>query len=226
MLECPFCARVLMTLDLKNVPYRLLYVDVDDWPARLVEIMPEKTVPFAQDLESGKWILGSDAIVDAVEAAFPESTLGGSSVSPPAGGRLMPLLVGHLKAKTLGTAAEAATKKEELEAGLAELEAYLETSSAPFLGGEEPSAADLVVAPRIPHVLVAENALGDALGPQDRAPSGAEGPEKTFGYPSVLAYLRRFEELPAWKKIAYDPEDVVAGWRRHQRHWMAGTSKH
>lgn len=193
---------------------------------RLVEIQREKTVPFALDLESGKWILGSDAIVDAVEAAYPEPPLGGSGVSPPAGGRLMPLLVGHLKAKTLGTAADAEAKKAELEAGLAELEAYLAASSTPFLGGESPSAADLVVAPRIPHVLYAESVLGDPLGPQDLVPSGAQGPESTFGYPNVLAYLHRFEELPAWKKIAYDPEDVVAGWRRHQRLWNAGTSKH
>lgn len=72
-LECPFSARVRMTLAEKGLPYRGSVVDLVHVPAKIRELNPGGSVPIIQD--HGSVIYGSRAICEYLEERFPVPNL-------------------------------------------------------------------------------------------------------------------------------------------------------
>ncbi|RWW82288.1 hypothetical protein BHE74_00009249 [Ensete ventricosum] len=76
--DCPFCQRVLLTLEEKNVPYELKLIDLSEKPQWFLEINPEGKVPVI-DFGDGKWVQDSDVITVIIEEKYPNPSL----VTPP-----------------------------------------------------------------------------------------------------------------------------------------------
>ena len=75
----PFCHRVLLSAEEKEVPYTKGYIDFAAKPDWLLEVNPSGTVPVAKDLETGEWIVDSGVIADHLEAKYPQHPLGQTS---------------------------------------------------------------------------------------------------------------------------------------------------
>ncbi|KAL5729330.1 Glutathione S-transferase dhar1 [Ranunculus cassubicifolius] len=69
--DCPFCQRVLLTLEEKKVPYKSLLVDLSNKPQWFLDISPEGNVP--------EWVVDSDVITQIIEEKYPQPSL----VTPP-----------------------------------------------------------------------------------------------------------------------------------------------
>jgi stringent starvation protein A len=71
--RCPFCARVRIVLDEKQVPVDALAVDLSDKPAWLYEKNPSGKVPV---LEENGWLLAESAVIDEyLNERYPEPPL-------------------------------------------------------------------------------------------------------------------------------------------------------
>lgn len=95
------------------------YVDLAAKPHWLLEVNPPRgTVPAMKDVESGKWIVDSDVIVDYLEDRFPEPALGTAADSPQVGNAIFSAWIGYSKASD----EEEADKAAALKAAVQELE--------------------------------------------------------------------------------------------------------
>ncbi|KAL5722581.1 Glutathione S-transferase dhar1 [Ranunculus cassubicifolius] len=75
--DCPFCQRVLLTLEEKKVPYKSLLVDLSNKPQWFLDISPEGKVPVIKIDE--KLVADSDVITQIIEEKYPQPSL----VTPP-----------------------------------------------------------------------------------------------------------------------------------------------
>ena len=147
----PFCHRALLTLEEKQVPSEMTFIDFANKPEWLLELNPAGTVPVMKDLERGTWTLDSGVIADMVQKESDQGPdLGTVEGSPQVG---MPVL-GAWKAyaKAEGSEENEKTLKELMDV-LTELEAYL--ADKEYIGGSEPCASDLAVVPRLYHMEIA-----------------------------------------------------------------------
>ncbi|GBF96200.1 dehydroascorbate reductase [Raphidocelis subcapitata] len=126
LLDCPFCHRVLLTLETKGAPYDVSYVDFDDKPKWLVDEFEGK-VPVIQD--------GDTKMATAPEAA----------------GKILPAFRGWLMASP----AEETEKKAAFLAALDALDAALAAAPGPLFGGERMDSTDAALAPKLYHALTA-----------------------------------------------------------------------
>ena len=71
--RCPFCARVRIVLDEKQVPVDAVAIDLSDKPAWLYEKNPSGKVPV---LEENGWLLAESAVIDEyLNERYPEPPL-------------------------------------------------------------------------------------------------------------------------------------------------------
>lgn len=143
--SCPFSHRVLILLEEKEKAYRIVYVNVNDKPDWLYGVNREGTVPVLKDLETGAFLYDSDIISDYLEDKFPSSdfnvpSLGKMADCPQPGRKLMPTFLDFFKGKR---------GKSSMEKELQEIENALENTNGPFLGGRNPNAYDVALAPRL-----------------------------------------------------------------------------
>ncbi|KAK9865485.1 hypothetical protein WJX84_000058 [Apatococcus fuscideae] len=54
--DCPFCHRVLLTLEEKELPYRKEYVDFAAKPEWLFSVNKNGSVPVVKDLSTENWL--------------------------------------------------------------------------------------------------------------------------------------------------------------------------
>ncbi|XP_057792909.1 uncharacterized protein LOC131009525 [Salvia miltiorrhiza] len=71
--DCPFCQRVLLTLEEKKVEYKLHLISFDTKPQWFMEVNPEGKVPLIK--LDDKWISDSDVIVGILEEKYPNPPL-------------------------------------------------------------------------------------------------------------------------------------------------------
>ncbi|KAI3890013.1 hypothetical protein MKX03_025754 [Papaver bracteatum] len=71
--DCPFCQRVLLTLEEKKVPYQMHLIDTANKPQWFLEVNPEGKVPVVKF--DGKWVPDSDVITQTLETKYPEPSL-------------------------------------------------------------------------------------------------------------------------------------------------------
>ncbi|KAL0817208.1 hypothetical protein Bca101_073652 [Brassica carinata] len=71
--DCPFCQRVLLTMEVKHVPYDMKMVDLSNKPEWFLKISAEGKVPVVKFDE--KWVPDSDVITQTLEDKYPEPPL-------------------------------------------------------------------------------------------------------------------------------------------------------
>ncbi|KAF6255694.1 dehydroascorbate reductase [Scenedesmus sp. NREL 46B-D3] len=193
LLDCPFCHRVLLTLETKHVPYEKEYIDVNNKPSWLQERSGGK-VPVINDGDF--WLPDSDKIVEWLEQQHPNPSMASSVPADVTGS-----FFGAFRGLLMASAEEAADKKAAFLGELAKVEGYL-AAHGPFFGGEQLDATDAAMAPKMYHALTA---LGHFKGL-------ALDPSK---FPAVSKYRELMKEQPAWKATDYGQEAVVKGWAAH-----------
>jgi len=203
--DCPFCHRVLLTLECKGVAYAASFVDLDDKPKWLIEKAQGK-VPLLE--RGGYWLPDSDEIVKFLEREFPAPSMAPYNDHGGVGAKLFPAFRGAILAEK-GSDEEKA-KMADVGAELDRVDAYLASRAAegPFLGGSRLDAADASFAPKLYHAKVALPALKGAA-PLFALAGGAR--------PALARYWQELTALEAWQRTDYGEAAILAGWERHQR---------
>ncbi|KAJ3680838.1 hypothetical protein LUZ60_015327 [Juncus effusus] len=191
--DCPFCQRVLLTLEEKNVKYEMKLIDLSNKPDWFMKISPEGKVPVLK-YDDGSWHADSDVIAQYLEEKFPNPSL----VTPPdfssVGSKIFPSFVKFLKSKDSNDGSEQALI-DELNA----LNEHLK-SHGPFVNGEKISAVDLSLAPKLYHMKIALNHF--------KAWSVPENLTYVNNYMNALFGRESFKNtMPAGE------EYVIAGWK-------------
>ncbi|KAJ0764305.1 putative glutathione dehydrogenase (ascorbate) [Helianthus annuus] len=189
--DCPFCQRVLLTLEEKKVSYKTHLINLDSKPEWFLEVNPDGKVPLIKF--DDKWVSDSDVIVGLIEEKYPEPSL----VTPPelasVGSKIFPKFVGFLKSKDENDGTEQALL-DELNA----LEEHLK-NKGPYVNGEKVTAVDLSLAPKLYHLKV-------ALG-HFKKWSVPESLTHVHNYMKSLFSRESFEKTKPAKE-----EYVIAGW--------------
>ncbi|KAM7268094.1 hypothetical protein ACFE04_010260 [Oxalis oulophora] len=189
--DCPFCQRVLLTMEEKHVPYDLKLVDLTNKPEWFLSISPEGKVPVVK-LED-KWVPDSDVITQALEEKYPEPPLTTPPEKASVGSKIFSTFIGFIKSKDPSDGTEQALLDE-----LTSFNDYLK-DNGPFINGEKVSAADLALGPKLYHL---EIALGHY---------------KNWSVPDTLPYVKSYMKtifsLDSFINTRALPEDVIAGWR-------------
>ncbi|MQM09113.1 hypothetical protein Taro_041976 [Colocasia esculenta] len=178
--DCPFCQRVLLTLEEKKVPYETKLVDLGDKP-QFLEINPDGKVPVI-NFGDGKWIADSDVITQLIEGKYPEPSL----ATPPE-------FASFLKSKDSDDGTEQALLDE-----LRALDEHLK-DHGPFIGGENISAVDLSLAPKLFHLKVALGHFKSWTVPEDL--------KHVHAYTELVFNRESFVKTNAEKE-----EYLIAGW--------------
>ncbi|KAH9612302.1 hypothetical protein KSS87_008801 [Heliosperma pusillum] len=197
--DCPFCQRVLLTLEEKHLPYDMKLVDLTNKPEWFTKINPEGKVPVLKVDEN--WVADSDVITKYLEDKYPNPPLASTpekstayTLVPP-GSKVFPAFVGFLKSKEPSDG-----KEQELLNELNSFNDYLK-ENGPFIGGENICAADLSLGPKLYHMEIALEHY------------------KNWSVPDSLSYVKSYMKSifsrDSFVKTAASPEDVIAGWAKH-----------
>ncbi|CAK7344051.1 unnamed protein product [Dovyalis caffra] len=145
--DCPFCQRVLLTLEEKHLPYDMKLVDLSNKPEWFLKLNPEGKVPVIKFEE--KWVSDSDVITQALEEKFPDPPLAIPPEKASIGSKIFSTFIGFLKSKDPNDGTE--------QALLSELSAFNDhiKENGPFINGEKVSAADLALGPKLYHLEIA-----------------------------------------------------------------------
>ncbi|KAL5743456.1 hypothetical protein ACOSP7_026314 [Xanthoceras sorbifolium] len=189
--DCPFCQRVLLTMEEKHLPYDMKLVDLGNKPEWFLKVSPEGKVPVVKLDE--KWVPDSDVITQALEEKYPDPPLGTPPEKTSVGSKIFSTFIGFLKSKDPGDGTEQALLDE-----LSSFDHYIK-ENGPFINGEKVSAADLSLGPKLYHLEIALGhykkwAVPDSL-------------------PYVKSYMKTIFSLDSFIKTRALPEDVIAGWR-------------
>lgn len=189
--DCPFSQRVLLTLEEKKVPYEMKLIDVADKPDWFLKISPEGKVPVFKG-DDGNWVADSDVITQIIEEKYPDPSL----VTPPeyssVGSKIFSSFVTFLKSKDPNDGTEQALL-EELNALDDHLKAH-----GPYVNGENISAVDLSLAPKLYHLDIALDHF-----------KGWKIPENLT---NVHAYIKLLFNRESFLKTKAAREHVIAGW--------------
>ncbi|WVZ06316.1 hypothetical protein V8G54_019662 [Vigna mungo] len=189
--DCPFCQRVLLTLEEKNLPYEPKLVDFSNRPEWFLKANPDGKVPVIKFDE--KWVPDSDVITQTLEEKYPIPPL----VTPPekatVGSKIFSTFIGFLKSKDPNDGTEQALLSE-----LSSFNDYIK-ENGPYINGNEISAADLSLGPKLYHL---EIALGHY---------------KKWTVPDSLTSLKAYTKAiflrESFIKTSAQPQDVIEGIR-------------
>ncbi|CAN6471248.1 unnamed protein product [Victoria cruziana] len=95
--DCPFCHRVMLTLEEKGVPYSVKLVDLSDKPDWFLQISPEGKVPVLK--VDDKWVPDSDVITQLLEEKFPNPPLAPPTEVASVGSKVFISFIKFLKSK-------------------------------------------------------------------------------------------------------------------------------
>lgn len=194
--DCPFCHRVMLTLETKGVHYDTSYIDFSDKPQWLVDKFEGK-VPVIQ--EGDFQMNDSDKIVEWLEEKYPTPSM--KSTPPEAAVKFF----GAFRNFLFSTKDDEEDKKAAFLGALDTLEAALEAVPGPLFGGQHLDATDASLAPKLYHAFTALKHF-KGFDIYD-LPSSK--------YPAIKKYRLALAELPAWKKADYGQEAIIKGWERH-----------
>ncbi|KAE8694548.1 putative glutathione S-transferase DHAR4 [Hibiscus syriacus] len=188
--DCPFSQRALLTLEEKKLSYKMHLINISDKPQWFLEISPEGKVPVLK--VDGKWVADSDVIVGILEEKYPHPSLKTPPEFASVGSNIFGTVVTFLKSKDANDGSEQALLNE-----LKALDEHLK-AHGPYIAGENVSAVDLALAPKLYHL---EVALGHF---------------KKWTVPESLANVRNYMKLlfsrESFVKTRAAKEYVIAGW--------------
>ncbi|XVE72217.1 hypothetical protein DITRI_Ditri11bG0021800 [Diplodiscus trichospermus] len=189
--DCPFCQRVLLTMEEKHLPYEMKLVDLANKPEWFLQINPEGKVPVAK--LDDKWVPDSDIITQSLEEKYPDPPLMTPPEKASVGSKIFSTFIGFLRSKYPSYGTEQAMLNE-----LRSFNDYIK-ENGPFINGEKISAADLSLIPKLYHL---EIALGHY---------------KKWSVPDTLPYVKSYMKtifsMESFMKTRASPDDVIAGWR-------------
>ncbi|KAI4375486.1 hypothetical protein MLD38_013350 [Melastoma candidum] len=189
--DCPFCQRVLLTLEEKQLPYDIKLIEFSNKPEWFLKLNPDGKVPLVKLDEN--WIADSDVITQALEEKYPNPPLTTPTEKASVGLKIFSTFIGFLKSKDPSDGTEQA-----LLAELSSLNDHIK-ENGPFINGKEISAADLSLGPKLYHLEV------------------ALGHYKNWSVPDSLPYVKSYMQdvfsRDSFIKTRALKEDVVEGWR-------------
>ncbi|KAL4652324.1 hypothetical protein ACB092_01G225000 [Castanea dentata] len=189
--DCPFCQRVLLTLEEKHLPYDLKLVDLAHKPDWFLKINPGGKVPVIKLNE--KWISDSDVIAQALEEKYPDPPLGTPPEKASVGSKIFSTFIGFLKSKDPSDGTEKALISE-----LSSFNNHIK-DNGPYVNGKEVSAVDLSLAPKLHHLEIALGHYKKWSVPDS--------------LPHVKSYMKAIFSRDSFIKTRAQPEDIIAGWR-------------
>ncbi|XP_078178589.1 putative glutathione S-transferase DHAR1, cytosolic [Carex rostrata] len=189
--DCPFCHKILLMLEEKNVPYQMKLVNLSDKPDWFLEINPEGKVPMYKDA-NGKWVPDSDVIAQIIEEKYPEPSLVTSPEYSTVGSKIFSGFINFFKSKDSTDGSEQALLDE-----LRSFDEHLK-EHGPYVNGDKISAVDLNIAPKLYHM---EVALGHF--------KGWKVPESFANYHT---YTKLIFSRESFTKTKAAEEYMIAGW--------------
>ncbi|CAN8234666.1 unnamed protein product [Cochlearia groenlandica] len=190
--DCPFSQRVLLTLEEKKLPYKIHLINVSDKPQWFLDISPQGKVPVMK--LDGEWVSDSDVIVELLEKKFPEPSLKTPPEFASVGSKIFGCFVAFLKSKDGDKDGSEKALVDALEA----LENHLKSHPGPYVAGENVTAVDLSLAPKLYHLEV-------VLGHYKKW----SVPERLT---SVCSYAKALFARESFEKTKAEKGFVVAGW--------------
>ncbi|KAK3028805.1 hypothetical protein RJ639_038632 [Escallonia herrerae] len=189
--DCPFCQRVLLTLEEKKVPYKMHLIDLSNKPKWFLE-STEGKVPVFKFEGDDKWTGDSDVIVGLIEEKYPDPSLSPPLEFASVGSKVFSSFVMFLKSKDPNDGTE-----QDLLNELKALDEHLK-AHGPYVGGVKITAVDLSLVPKLFHL---EVALGHFKG---------------WTVPESLTHVHNYTKLlfsrESFVKTAAAKEYVIAGW--------------
>ncbi|CAI0450926.1 unnamed protein product [Linum tenue] len=189
--DCPFCQRVLLTMEEKNLPYDMKLVDLSNKPEWFLKLSPEGKVPVVNF--DDKWVPDSDVITQSLEEKFPDPPLAAPPEKSSVGSKIFSTFIGFLKSKDPGDGTEQALLNE-----LTSFDEYIK-ENGPYINGEKVSAADLSLGPKLYHLEIALSHYKSWSVPDS--------------LPHVKSYMQAIFTMDSFVKTRALQEDVIAGWR-------------
>lgn len=190
--DCPFCQRTLLTLEEKDVSYKMHLIDFSNKPQWLLDANPEGKVPVIKFGEDGKWIADSDVIVGLLEERYPVPSLAIPPQFSSVGSNIFSTFFKFLKSKDASDGSEQALV-DELKVFDEHLKAH-----GPYVNGENICAVGLSLAPKLYHM---EVALGHF--------KGWTTPET---FTNLLNYMKLLFSRKSFEKTKAAEEYIIAGW--------------
>lgn len=190
--DCPFCQRVLLTLEEKKVPYSLKLVDLSNKPQWFLDVSPEGKVPVFKADEGADWVPDSDVIVKLIEEKYPDPPLATPPEYASVGSKIFSTFIKFLKSKDPSDGSE-----QDLLTELKALDEHLE-KNGPYIAGANVSAADLSLAPKLHHLQITLSHFKGWTIPED------------LKY--VHVYVKALFERESFVKTKPEREHVIAGW--------------
>ncbi|GLT66912.1 hypothetical protein SLA2020_392520 [Shorea laevis] len=188
--DCPFCQRILLTLEEKKIPHKTHLINLSDKPQWFLEISPEGKVPVVKF--DDKWVPDSDVIVGILEEKYPELSL----VPPPefasVGSKIFGSFVKFVKSKDPNDGSEQALL-DELKA----LDEHLR-GHGPFIAGEKITAVDFSLGPKLYHLEIALGHFKKWTVPE--------------GLTNVHSYTKLIFSREAFVKTKAEKQFVITGW--------------
>lgn len=194
--DCPFCHRVLLTMEEKKLDYERNYIDFAKKPDWLLEVNPDGSVPVVKDGE--KWVVDSGTICDYLEEKHPQPSVPTDEEGNQA---IAGVFKGFREFLFNKEDSEEKQKEAALVAELAKVDALLVKRGGPFLGGASFNAADAAILPRLYHM---KTALGEY--------KKWSIPESL---PNLVTYMAKAAETPSWKSTDYGTAMILKGWGKH-----------
>ncbi|XP_028041031.1 pyrimidodiazepine synthase-like [Bombyx mandarina] len=147
---CPYAERTVLTLNAKNIPYDLVFINLDQKPEWIFNFSPKGTVP-ALEYEPGKALFDSNIINVYLDEKYPEIPLQASDPLRRAQDKILvesfaPAQSAYYTAAFNAQALEP-SMVETYHKGLEGLQKELETRSTKYLHGDEPGWVDYTLWP-------------------------------------------------------------------------------
>jgi len=193
--DCPFSARVLLTLEEKAIAHTRHLIDFSDKPQWFLEANPEGKVPVLH--HEGKWIADSDVICEHLEGgAFPDArALSPADESTRQVGAAF--FGAFVKFFTNGDAAAEPALRDGLAAEVKAIDAALQGKT--FLGGDDVCSVDLALYPKLRHMAVACGHYKGFAVPQECA--------------ALASYMKAMAKRPSVVDTYYPDEYILEGWQ-------------
>jgi glutathione S-transferase len=155
--RCPFCARVRIVLDEKQIEYEVVAIDLDDRPGWIYAKNPTGRVPVLEE-DEGFVLPESAVIMEYLEERFPDPPLLPADAAERALARLLIERFDDLGGAYYALRRGQDDGPERLQEQLGRLDAVL--AGQPFLTGQSYGLADIAY---VPWILRAQESYGVSL---------------------------------------------------------------
>ncbi|XP_012287315.1 pyrimidodiazepine synthase [Orussus abietinus] len=193
---CPYAQRIHLVLDIKNIPYEVVYINLTHKPEWLLEKNSLGKVPCIE-LENGETLYESLVIADYLDEAYPQRPLYPKNPLQKAKDRLLIERFGSVITSMYKLYRSIAIERDAFEEALTGLEIYdreLAKRGTPFFGGSKPGMLDLMIWPWCERADVIRILSGDQyIIPRDR-------------FLRLLEWRSAMKEDPSIKKSYLEPE--------------------